>query len=281
MSPLLPIAVWFVTLSFYCSATFAQGFVFVNQHKGESSYIVESGNLESKLDFPFKFQAVGAGFNKTHQDIHYTFKLSKLANSLVTTGEDYDWENNRLNLFSNSNSKVEDFFHVGLEASKNITERSAIFVNAQYSSLDLLWSDTKQQNYVTNQLTTFTGDTLSYEQEFYQLNLGVSYQYPLSNDISLNLKPSIIFAYVESTDKHLLRNFYTVQDNLARGYGIGATLVKSMDKDSTLSLSVNKESYKDRHNKMHYYQPFIPSYSLPASYKHNTQKIEIFYQQQF
>ncbi|MDC9714412.1 MAG: hypothetical protein PSN36_01110 [Gammaproteobacteria bacterium] len=107
----------------------------------------------------------------------------------------------------------------------------------------------------------------------------MSYQYPLSSSISFDVKPSVIFGYVESIDEHLRRGFYTVQESFVKGYGVSATLSKAINKESKLSLSFNQENYEDKHSQMDYY-PLLP-YSLPASYKHNTQKIGISYQQQF
>ncbi|CAC9449701.1 hypothetical protein BHECKSOX2_1475 [Bathymodiolus heckerae thiotrophic gill symbiont] len=275
------IVLGFISLIFCPSLAFAQGFVFVEQHKGESSYVVKAGDLKSKLDFPFKLQAAGIGFDKVHQGIRYTFKASKVVKNLRTTGKDYDWKSNQLTVFSSSNSDVEDFFSVGLEVAKDVTNRSAVFANIQYRELDLVWSDTKQQDFVENKLSNLIGDTLRYKQNFYQLNLGVSYQYPLSNRVSFNIKPSVVFGYVKSVDEHLRRNFYTVQNSFIKGYGVSAILAKSIDKDSILSLLFSYENYQDKHSKMDYYPPFSSSYSLPASYKHNIQKISASYQQQF
>lgn len=273
-----------VTLFFYSSLTLAQGFVFVEQHKGESAYSVDKGKLKSKLVFPFKFQVVGVGLNKTHRGIHYIFKAATLLKNRRTTGKDDDWENNQLTVFSSSNSDVKDFFSMGLEIAKEVTDYSTIFANMQYRQLDLLWSDTEQQSFVNNQppaLVNLTGDTLGYEQKFYQLNLGMSYQQPLSDNINLSIKPSVIFAFVESIDRHFRRNFYTIQDNVANGYGIHIILSKKIDEGSTLSLSFNQENYQDKHNQMNRYFTFSPSDSLSASYKYHTQKIGISYQQKF
>ncbi|SFV86331.1 hypothetical protein MNB_SUP05-SYMBIONT-4-628 [hydrothermal vent metagenome] len=271
----------FVALFFYSSLTLAQGFIFAEQHKGKSSYIVENERLKSKLVFPFKFQAVGVGLNKTYHGIHYIFKAATLVKNIRTTGKDYDWENNQLTVFSSSDNDVKDFVSIGLEVAKDITDYSTIFANMQYRELDLLWSDTKQQNLVNNQALHLTGDTLGYEQKFYQLNLGISYQQSLSNNINLSIKPSVIFALVESVDRHFRRNFYTIQNNVANGYGIHIMLSRKIDKDSTLSLSFNQENYQDKHNQMKRYFTLAPSDSLSASYKYNAQKVGIFYQQQF
>ena len=88
----------------------------IERYKGESSYIVsnQTQTLKSKLVFPFEFDTLGVYSDWQHKDIDYQIQLSTLIKDSVSVGRDYDWRNDNLSIFSNSNSNVGGFLKVDL-----------------------------------------------------------------------------------------------------------------------------------------------------------------------
>lgn len=276
----------FVFLATFSSIILAEDVaIFFDQHQGKSSYAVESldKTLKSELLFPFKLNAIGLSFGNQYHDFDYTIKAAALADGSITTGKDYDWQNNNLTVFSTSNTKIDRFYQLGLELSKNIDSNISVVANAEYRQLNLSWLDTRQQDFVTDTLLQLKGETLQYQQKFYQLNLGLNYQYSLGNNFDINFKPELIAARIQSKDLHLLRDFYTLQKNTAIGYGLGLRLDKTLENNHIISAIFDYENYQDKDNKLHYYNTNSGrNYrTLPASYQYNNRIFSIHYQAKF
>lgn len=241
--------------------------VVLENERGESSYTVQSNNLKSKLDFPFEFNTLGIVYKTDILGFDIAFMSNFLINSETKVGKDYDWNRESLTVFSSSNNEVDDFKSYSLIAKKEIFSQINLVNKFYYKELDMSWNNTTQENFVMNKVSTIKNESLKYEQNFYQYNLGVNYEIDFDYDMKLNLEPSLIYSYIEAKDSHLLRNFYTRQDSNAFGYGLKIDFSKKITKNSILSLYYNYETYKDDKTNMDYYNISGNKYlSLSSSY---------------
>ncbi len=89
-----------------------------------------------------------------------------------------------------------------------------------------------------------------------------------------------IYAHVRAKDTHLLRYFYTKQNNNAFGYGINVKGKKNLTQNSSFLLYYNYETYKN--SDMDYYNSFNYNYStLPSSYHYNNSVMGFSYAYRF
>ena len=123
--------------------------------------------------------------------------------------------------------------------------------------------------------------SLEYQQKFYQLNLGLKYTQNFGT-LLFEVEPSFIYAHVRAKDTHLLRYFYTKQNNNAFGYGINVKGKKNLTQNSSFLLYYNYETYQDKNSDMDYYNSFNYNYStLPSSYHYNNSVMGFSYAYRF
>ncbi len=192
----------------------------VKNHNGNSSYIVESTtqNLKAKLIFPFEFNTLDVVYNHNFNFFDIKINSSFVLNDKITTGKDYDWQNDNLTVFSTSDNKIDKYTDFGLEISKDIWNNLRVLAGFNYKTLDMHWSNTYQEDFINDATTYIPGETLKYQQKFYQYSLGLNYKNEIYKDILIELEPSLVYASIESKDTHVLRSFYTLQNSQAFGY---------------------------------------------------------------
>ena len=255
----------------------------VEQYNGLSKYTVSSSTekLKSELRFPFDLQIANIGLTHQIDNINIELKLSTPINKTTTTGKDYDWYQNELTVLSSSDNKVQKFNLFDLALSYPITEDFYIFSNLKYQTTKMSWSNTKQYNYIKEESSIIKDTSLEYQEKFYQLNLGLSHQKEF-NDIKLYTSTSLIYAYVENRDRHILRHFYTKQESRAIGYGIVAQISKDISQNSLLALSFSYEEYSDNHTDMRYFNTLGTKYmSLNSSFNYINRVFGIQYRYNF
>lgn len=253
------------------------------KYNGESSYIVTKPNqkLKAKLLFPFSFNAINISFKNRIYDYDIAFSSSFLLNRTLTEGKDYDWKDNQLTVFSTSQNSVEKFHRYNLKISKNFIEDIDFFTNIQYQALNFKWSNTVEKDFVKDKISTNNKLSLEYQQKFYQLNLGLKYTQNFGT-LLFEVEPSFIYAHVRAKDTHLLRYFYTKQNNNAFGYGINVKGKKNLTQNSSFLLYYNYETYQDKNSDMDYYNSFNYNYStLPSSYHYNNSVMGFSYAYRF
>lgn len=249
-------------------------------NNGNSSYIVESPsqNLKAKLIFPFEFNTLDLEYRHSFDFLDIAISSSFLLNDKTTTGKDYDWQNNNLTVFSTSDNKIDKYADFGLEVSKDILNNLKVLAGFNYKILDMYWSDTHEEDFVKDITSNVQGLTLKYQQEFYQYNLGLKYQNEIHQDISIELEPSLVYAFVESKDIHTLRSFYTLQNSQAFGYKLKFNTTYKMNSSSKIKLSLNYERLEDKNVDMNYYNTLNEKYlTFPSSYKYENKTINVGY----
>lgn len=245
----------------------------LENHNGTSSYKVESPtqNLASKLYFPFELNTLGLIYSIDIYDFSISLQADFMLNSEATKGSDYDWHNNDLTVFSESENKIDTFNSYSLSVSKEVFENLNVTSRFLYKKMDMSWTNTVQQDYVRDETFTYQALSLKYQQDFYQFNLGMNYQTTLFDYLQLEFEPSVIYAYIEAKDSHILRNFYTMQYSQAFGYGLKANISKKIFANSKISFYYEYETYSDNDTKMYYHNSVDENYlTLPSSYKYES-----------
>ena len=252
---------------------------------GKSLYTVSSNNfqnLKSKLIFPFNYSSLDLEYEHKLNHFNINIILSFLLNSKVEKGEDYDWQNNTLTVYSQSNNKIDKYYSIGVMLNKNLNNELDFFLKFNYNILDMYWSNTYQEDYIKNNKEYILGNTLKFQQKFYEYYLGLGYRHNISKNTYLKLKPSLVFAYVNTKDTHILRNFYTIQNAKAFGYEIGFELNYKLTVKSYLKISISHLNIKDKNVEMSYYNSLNEKYlSYPSSYHYENTTIGIHYNYSF
>lgn len=247
---------------------------------GNSLYIVEkpSQNLKAKLSFPFDFYTIDLAYSHHFNFFDLKASSSFLLNHKTTIGKDYDWQNDNLTLFSKSDNKVDRYYDFALEISKNIFDDLKVLTRFNYKILDMYWSNTHQEDFVKNETSYHQELTLKYQQKFYKYNLGLNYQYEIYRDILIEFEPSLVYAFIESKDTHVSRNFYTLQNSQAFGYKVKFNTIYKINSNSKIKLSFYQEALRDKSVDMNYYNILNKKYkTLPSSYKYKNSTICIGY----
>jgi opacity protein-like surface antigen len=98
----------------------------------------------------------------------------------------------------------------------------------------------------------------------------------------LALKPSFVYAFINTKDTHILREFYTIQFAKAFGYEINYALRYNLTKKSTLKISITYIDIEDKDTDMDYYNKFNKKYkSLQSSYNFRNTTVGIHYNYSF
>ena len=272
-----------LTLILIFSVTvFAQNLEFsIENNRGESFYSVKSDNtqqLESKLIFPFNFNSFDVKYNHAFDNFILGLEYSFLLNSNSTKGEDYDWKENLLTVFSYSSNEVNNYYKLGANISSEIFKDLFLVGQFEYQELDFEWKDTYQEDYIKAKNLYVSGKNLQFKQIFYTYSIGLDKRYKLSNKISLSLYSAFLYTFIEIKDKHILRDFYTMQNAKTLGYHLGMELNYQINNDSYIITKVNSIKIEDKSVNMDYYNVLNEKYlSYPSMYSYENQKIKIGY----
>ncbi len=260
------------------------GLSFKNNN-GQSSYTVNSNNaqnLESKLVFPFNYNSIDLRYKHKLKYFHININSSFLLNSKIEQGKDYDWYNNNLTVYSQSDSKINKYYEIGMMLNRDISNNINLFAKFNYSILDMHWRNTYQKDYMSNTNRYIMGNTLKFQQKFYKYYFGLNYNNNISKNISLMLKPSLVFACINTKDTHILRDFYTTQNTKAFGYEINFALRYSLTMQSNIEISIDNINMEDKNTDMDYYNKLDEKYlSYPSSYNYKNTTVGIHYDYSF
>jgi len=235
----------------------------IKNNNGQSSYIVNSNNaqnLKSKLIFPFNYNTVDIAYQRPFKYFKLGFYSSFLVNSRTRNGEDYDWQNNNLTVYSKSDSVIDTYNNVGLVLTKNAFKDIDIFTKFNYQNLDMYWVNTHQKDYVKNKNEYISENTLKFQQEFYIYSLGIKYQKYIFKKVFFELTPLLNYSYINTKDTHILRDFYTIQNANAFGYEINCKLSYNITIKSKLKISLNYIHIEDQNVDMAYYNNLNEKY---------------------
>ena len=254
-------------------------------NNGESSYIVNSNNtqnLKSKLVFPFSYNSIKLKYKHKLKYFNIAIQSSFLLDSKIEKGKDYDWHNNNLTVYSQSDNKIDKYYEIGVLLNRNILNNLGLFAKFNYSVLDMRWRNTYQKDYINNTNRYVMGNTLKFQQKFYKYYFGLNYNNSISKNISLILKPSLVFACINTKDTHILRDFYTTQNAKAFGYEISFALRYSLTMKSNIEISIDNINMEDKNTDMDYYNKLDEKYlSYPSSYSYKNTTVGIHYDYSF
>ena len=252
----------------------------LEKHNGKSSYIVQKPNfgLKSKLDFPFKLETLSISTKKEMESFDLYVKSNFMINSKDTIGKDYDWQNDDLTVFSTSSNQIEKFrdFTVGID--KRFSNKIKLTNKLNYKNLDILWKDTYQEDFVKNKIISLDAEALKYSQKIYQYNLGINYKIELLRNILLEIEPSLIYAYIDAKDSHLLRNFDTKQYSHAFGIGGKIDLSHKINEKFIYGIFYDYQKFEDKNTNMDYFNQStnVNYQTLPSSYEYKNQTTGIY-----
>ena len=268
--------------SLYCilPATLLAGSININSsyHNGSSSYTVKNKNIKSELKFPFSFNSIGMEYFTNFKNLKIGISYNTLLNYNSKKGEDFDWKDNNLTIYSNSKNNVKKFENIELLISKRLYLNFDIFATFNYTDLEFDWYDTNQVDYLLNKKSHTGGKTLKFRQEFYKYSLGIQYKNHINKKMLLILNPSLTYAYINTKDSHILRGFYTTQNFNTLGYDFSTILIYKINKRSNLKISYKYEKLSKDNTDMSYYNNSNYKFNmLPSSYKYNQNKFKISY----
>ena len=239
----------------------------LSQIEGSSEYFVESESQEltSKLIFPYRFATATFRASDSLWDGSASFEVTFPISSFNKKGEDYDWQNKQLTVYSSSQNNLENFFSSKIQWKFSILKNLQLVTSISYDVLDFSWIDTYQKDYVKNETSFKAGRTLSYKQSFYLFELGCSYTQVLSQNSSIELLPKIALGYAETKDQHLLRGFYTLHESRLNGLNIEIKNHYQLNKTQNFSVGLAYKKLIGKTSKMNYYSIYNENVSF-ASY---------------
>jgi len=246
-------------------------------NSGKSTYKVWSDNtqnLQSKLLFPVDFATLRVRYTHTYRSLSFTIYSSVLLYKKTTDGEDFDWQNDTLTVYSSSDNIIENYYDGGVTCKKNFLPSFALFAKFHYQMLKSSWYNTQQEDYVKNSSSFLNTKTLTFQQEFFQYHFGLDYTTNISKKISFSLLPSVVYAFINTKDTHLLREFYTKQKIQSLGYEWSIKTHYILDKNLGINIAFSYISLKDSQVDMHYYNAYYGKYlTYPSSYKYTNKSL--------
>lgn len=266
-------------LSLLSLSLFSQEIDFsIMKNKGFSTYTVESpsNNLKAKLDFPFEFSSAELKYSRDLGAYKLLISGSFLLNNTNTVGKDSDWKNENLTVYSESKNEVDEFFEYKIKISKELFTDTDIFTNFKYKKLDYIWSDTYEKDYVANSTSNIVGNNLTFEEDFYQFNIGLDYR-KKTELFEIILIPSIGYSFIQTKDTHILRNFYSTQDINALTYSFNMQVTYRLSRNSKVGLLFNYEKIKDNKTDMKYYNSIGNYMTLPSSFEYENKQFGLNY----
>ncbi|WP_428746140.1 hypothetical protein [Sulfurimonas sp.] len=259
--------------------------IFLEDQSSESSYIVKAPEfqLESKLIFPKHFNTLGISYNYSYLDYDFAISTHFLLHSSDQKGEDFDWKNGELTVYSSSTDILDSYQHYKFQISKKISPEFSLTAAFVYKDTQEHWSNTKQQNYITDTTSQLTETTLQFSQTFYTYLLGMTYSKKLFSEFSVHFNPSFTYSYIDTKDVHIVRNFYVFQNAQAFGYDLKLLLQKKLTENSTLGLNLQYSNVKDKQTDMSYYYISSGNHfaTYPSSYQYNDFKLGLNYMYTF
>ncbi|BCD68500.1 hypothetical protein [Nitratiruptor sp. YY09-18] len=235
-----------------------------------SYYFVEDKqrHLKSKLEFPKNVTSLAIRYDQTIQNFSYSFGTNIVLDSKTQKGKDFDWQDNRLAVFSSSFNKITKYRHYHFDLAYKVNNHAALFGRVKYKKILQEWHNTTQTNYFKNSFIKVDGKSLAFEEKRYQYHLGVKYHENVANNITFSLTPSLVFAQVKTKDYHILRNFYVTQHPKCFGYSLQGGLQYRITKKSAMLLFTSYTYMQDKNTPMHYFSDFSKKLflRLPSSY---------------
>lgn len=245
--------------------------------QGESSYVVSdpTAHLEATLVFPFDITSLAIATD-IYRDVD-TSLLLRLATSALSRyqeGNDYDRKGETLTVFSSSETHLDSFYQLSLTLGQKLTADNKLNIRLMQQVLDVYWTNTNEQDFVTGSRVSVAGRTLNYKQRTHLLTIGLAHSLFANR---FTVEPQILFVNSENIDEHLLRNFSTHQENHAFGYGLTVVWHPIINQHFTqhFSLALAYQTYKDNDSDMRYYYSSGSERKRPASYKHRQLSIEL------
>lgn len=252
-----------------------------NSGKSTYSVIEPKNNLKATLDFPIKFYSTSIEYKQRLKNYNITIGTSFLLKDSRSLGEDFDWQNESLTVYSNSENKVNNFYDIYVSVERSLFDNFSIIGGFKHSKLDFDWYNTDSTNYVNNTKTFINGKTLSFNQKINQINIGIKYKNRF-NAISLSLIPSLVLSNIENKDTHILRNFYTKQNTNLFGFNIKSNLSYIINEKSSLGFFVEYEKLNETSTDMKYYTSTLGNYqTLDSSFEVEHKKFGLQYGYKF
>ncbi len=244
----------------------------ITNHSGQSSYNMINAPVVSILKFPFNFNSINLSY--INNEKNYKITVSTMINDVKKTGLDYDYINNNLAIYSESNSTVDKFYTFGISTHYTLKKNLSILAAITYKKLSIVWSNTVQQE--AGNTIVLNGKSLLYEQDFIEAEFTLNYDFYFNKDIIITTGAGLSLAIIGAKDTHLLRDFYTLQGSLANGYNLSLKINKKISNNSIISADIFYTNYDDSNNNINFY--FNNGLrTTAASYKYNNTKMSISY----
>lgn len=254
-------------------------------HSGYAYYTVESTdiqNLKSKLVFPFRYKTFDIKYEYPFKIFNISLYTSFLIDSKTTKGEDFDWKNKNLTVYSNSDDLIDKYNSVSLKLDKQIFKNFSFFAKVDYKKLNSCWKNTSQTDFISHTKEHVNKNSLIFKQKFYMYNFGINYKKNVFEKLSFEFNPSLVYSCVDTKDIHILRNFYTTQNIRTFSYKFNFKLNYYINRKSKIKVSFSHLRIKDDNINMDYYNLLNEKYlSYPSSYIYRNNIIGIHYEYYF
>jgi hypothetical protein len=217
-----------------------------------TSYTVTKDSIKAKLDFPYKVNSATLALTKELYSYKLFTELEMMTSFKKTKGEDFDWYQGEMSVYSYSSQSVEDFASITLGVNKQYCEYFSMTYLYKFHQQKFIWSAVHQYDYINNSSITVEDASIQYEQFIHTLKLKPTASYHF-NKFQLSYTPSINYIQMSSTDKHLLRGFYTIQENSGFLLEQNFSLIYSHNRNIAFALYYSTESFHDKNSYMNYY----------------------------
>jgi len=237
---------------------------------GTSNYEVwqKSSSLKSKLVFPFNAKLLHVGFDKKLSDRSIlSFNYATKITTKDRKGEDYDWQNDNLTVYSFSKNKLNNYQSFLLSSSYE-GELLTYFFSFSYKYIQFSWSDTSQIDYIKDKQSLLHDRSVTYQQDELFFGFSPSYSYN-TEKIKFSLMPSFYYGVDFTKDKHIKikRGFYTEANYKGFAYGVDVRAEYRLLTSTNVKLFYKSFYFKDDDTMLGYKnEEGFKFRSLPSSF---------------
>jgi len=243
-----------------------------------SSYKVTSkdGILSAKLNFPAKYKTFFISYCSLYKGFEYKLLVSKLYNSSIKTGSDYDWRYDKVTVFSYSKDKLNSLVDYGFQISKDYNKKIKLLLGYNYKETSHTWIDTYQTTTKTNNTIFIKDKTLHFQEKFYTFFIGSDFRTKLFDKVSCVLSPKLLLSYIDTKDEHILRDFFVTQNFRSIGYEIDVSLLYNISKNNKINIFYRDKKLTKSHIKMKYHdRDDYVFQTLPSSYRYKENSLSL------
>lgn len=222
--------------------------------------------LEAELKFPAEVLAIVFGFKHNLEVGSLSLNVEHSIYSKSKTGKDTDWHEGELTVYSESDTKLDNYFRFSLGYDYPLLKNTIIGIELFHEDWKMTWSNTKQIRYTNNTYSEVSGETVKYKQELNGFRFKLGYEDNLFGK-SYKVFAGYDLAYTHMKDQHLKRSIYTKSQAWMDGYYLNAEIELLSYKSSQLKMSASYKKMVVSTDMDYFFESGGKYMTLPAKYE--------------